>query len=64
MTVLRVQGVISNSVTVRDMIEPFQLVIQIHTIMDFLRGIRMGGIKQAEVLEEKVSNQYTMERAT
>ena len=64
MTVLRMQGVISNSVTVMDMIEPFRLVIQIHTIMDILRDIRMGGIKRAEVLEEKVSNQYTMERAT
>jgi hypothetical protein len=64
MTVLRMQCVISNIVTVMDMTEPFQLVIQIHTIVDILRGIRMGGIKRAEVLEETVSNQYTMERAT
>lgn len=64
MTVLRLQNVISNDVTLMDMIIRFQLVIQINTITDILRVIRMDGIKRVEVLEERVSNQHIMEQAT
>lgn len=64
MTVLRLQNVISNDVTLMDMIKGFQLVIQINTITDILMAIRMDGIKRVEVLEEIVSNQHTMEQAT
>ncbi len=64
MTVLRLRNVISNDVTLMDMIKRFQLVIKINTITDILRAIRMDGIKPVEVLEERVSNQHTMEQAT
>lgn len=64
MTVLRLRNVISNDVTLMDMIKRFQLVIQINTITDILRVIKMDGIKRVEVLEETVSNQHIMEQAT
>jgi len=64
MTVLRLQNVISNDVIIMGMIKPFQLVIRINTITDILRVIKMDGIKRVEVLEQRVSKQHTMERAT
>ena len=56
--VLRMQNVIPNTAIIMGMIWQFQVVILLHTIMDILRAIRMGGIKI--LLSQRPNNQRPM----